>query len=94
MIPGKLANESGNGLVFVSASELKIDKVINLYGNMVDKNNVAESMLQTSYNITTGLDVAVNMYYRKDEESIRYHYIDHGYYSGSTAYVVIEYTKK
>lgn len=94
VISGKIANESGNALVFANVSELMVDRVINFYGNMIDKNNRAQITLQTSYNATAGLDAAVNMYYRNDDGNIYYHFKDNGFYPGCTAYVVIEYTKQ
>ncbi|WP_313187361.1 hypothetical protein [Lacrimispora sp.] len=94
VISGKIANESGNALVFANVSELMVDRIINFYGNMIDKNNRAQITLQTSYNATTGLDAAVNLYYRNDDCNIYYHFKDNGFYPDCTAYVVIEYTKK
>lgn len=95
VIPGTLAKDSGTSLVFANVSELKIDRVINLYGNTNGRNNEIQITLQTSYNATTGLNAAVNMYYGTETGNMLYHYVNvDGYYSGSTAYVVIEYTKK
>lgn len=95
VIPGKLAEESGTSFVFANVSELKIDRVINLYGNMIGMNNKIQITLQTSYNATTALNAAVNMYYDIETENIRYHFVNvQGNYSGCSANVIIEYTKK
>ncbi|WP_349947329.1 hypothetical protein ABFV83_02250 [Lacrimispora sp. BS-2] len=95
VIPGKLANDSGNGIVFANVSDLKIDKVVNLYGNLVDGVGNAQIMLQTSLNRTNGLFAAVNVYYYNNNGNIVYHFLNNdGLYSGATANVIIEYTKK
>jgi hypothetical protein len=95
VITGKLAKESGNGIVFANVSDLKIDKVIDLYGNLLDGVSNAQVMIQTSYNRTNGLFGAVNMFYGNDTGNIFYHFFNNdGFFSGSTAYVIIEYTKK
>lgn len=94
VISGTLAVNSGNSIVFANVPELNIDRVINLYGNMVEKQNV-QITLQTSYNRTNGLFAAINMCYNNTTKSIDYHFLNNeGTYSGCTAYVVIEYTKK
>lgn len=95
VIVGKLAEESSNGIVFANVSDLKIDRVINLFGNLIDKTSVAQIMLQTSLNRTNGLFGAVNMFYGNETGNIFYHFLNNdGQYSGCTANVVIEYTKK
>jgi len=94
VITGKLANESGNVLVFADVPELNIDRVVNLYGNMTEKQD-AQITLQTSYNRTDGLFASINFAYSNVTKSINYHFLNNkGFYSGCTAYVVIEYTKK
>ncbi len=95
VIPGALANDNGNGYLFKNVSELNIDRVINLYGNLTDNANIAQVMLQTSYNRTDGLFGAVNVFYDTTTGNINYHLFNNkGYYSGTTVYVVIEYTKQ
>ncbi|MBE5985686.1 MAG: hypothetical protein E7248_20615 [Paenibacillaceae bacterium] len=95
VITGKLAEQNGIGLVFAKVPELNIDRVINLYGNMTDNHNEAQITLQTSYNRPEGLFAAVNMAYDIQNSTIKYHFLNNeGYYSGCTANVVIEYTKK
>ena len=95
VITGTLAKDSGNSIVFANVSDLKIDKVIDLYGIFVDVNGTAQSTLQSSYNRTNGLFAAVNMFYGNENGDIFYHYLNNnGYYSGATANVIIEYTKK
>ena len=95
VIVGKLAEESGNGIVFANVSDLKIDRVINLFGNLIDNTSVAQIMLQTSLNRTNCLFGAVNMFYGNETGNIFYHFLNNdGQYSGCTANVVIEYTKK
>ncbi|WP_186424146.1 hypothetical protein [Lacrimispora celerecrescens] len=95
VIPGTLANESGNGIVFTNVSDLKIDKVVNLYGNLVDGVNNSQIMLQTSYNRTNGLFGAVNLFYQNNNGNIFYQFLNNdGFFSGVTAYVIIEYTKQ
>lgn len=95
VIPGTLAKDSGNGIVFANVSDLKIDKVVNLYGNLVDGVGNAQIMLQTSLNRTNGLFAAVNVYYYNNNGNIVYHFLNNdGLYSGATAYVIIEYTKQ
>jgi len=94
VISGTLAVNSGNSIVFANVPELNIDRVINLYGNMVEKQNV-QITLQTSYNRTNGIFAAINMCYNNTNKSIDYHFLNNeGTYSGCTAYVVIEYTKQ
>ncbi|HCD46245.1 MAG TPA: hypothetical protein DEQ64_21495 [Lachnoclostridium sp.] len=91
VITGTLANESGNGFVFANVSDLKIDRVINLYGNMIQNNGEVQVMLQTSF----GSFGAVSMYYGIKTGNISYYFLNNnGQYSGCTAYVVIEYIKK
>ncbi|WP_349947328.1 hypothetical protein ABFV83_02245 [Lacrimispora sp. BS-2] len=95
VISGTLTSNSGNSIVFASVSELNIERLINLYGNMIDKNNRAQITLQTSYDEPGKLVAAVNMFYDNADGSIYYHLLNNnGKYSGCTAYVVIEYTKK
>lgn len=95
VIPGKLAKDSGNIITFANVSDLKIDKVINLYGNAKENNNVVQLTLQTSYNIPTGLNGAINMFYDSSNGNIYYCFLNNnGTYSGSVANVIIEYTKK
>ncbi len=95
VISGKLANQSGNGLKFANVSGLKIDRMVNLYGNMSDNNNDIQITLQTSYNKTDGLSSAVNMAYSNVTGDIGYHLLGtQASYAGATAYVVIEYTKQ
>ena len=95
VIPGKLAKDSGAALLFANVSELMIDRVINLSGNMIGYNDTHHITLQTSYDAPTGLKSAVNMYYNYKTGDILYHFLDLlKYYSEQTAYVVIEYTKK
>lgn len=95
VIQGKLANDSGNGIVFANVSDLKIDKVVNLYGNLVDGVGNSQIMLQTSYNRTNGLFGAVNLFYHNNNGNIFYHFLNNdGLFSGVTAYVIIEYTKQ
>lgn len=95
VITGKLAIENSNKCTFANVSDLEIDKVINLYGNMVDKNNLFQVTLSASINRPEGMYAAINMYYGMATGEIYYSYLNNkGDYSGSTAYVVIEYTKK
>ncbi len=95
VIPGKLANDSGNGIVFANVSELKVDRLINMYGNMTDKGSINQIVFPISYNRTNGLFGAVNMFYNNENGNIFYHFFNNdGQYSGCTANVVIEYTKK
>lgn len=95
VISGKLANQSGNGLIFANVSNLKIERMVNLYGNMSDVNNDYQITLQTSYNQSDRLDTAVNMSYSSATGDIGYNLLGtQASYAGSTAYVVIEYTKK
>jgi len=95
VISGTLEEQNGIGLVFANVSDLKIERVINIYGNLVDNQGVAHVMLQTSYNRTDGLFAAANMFYDSNTQQIRYHFFNNkGLYSGSTAYVILEYTKQ
>lgn len=94
VITGNLAEQNGSAHVFTNASELEIEKVINLYGNLIDKDDY-QLMIQTSYNEPRGLYAAVNMYYSTQNGNMYYHLFNNsGSISGRTAYVVIEYTKK
>jgi hypothetical protein len=94
VIPGKLANDSGNGLVFANVSGLKVDRVVNLYGTMTNKDGTGQAVFPVSYNMTSGLQYAINMYYNLEAGDIAYHFLNTGgSYSGCTAYVVLEYTK-
>jgi len=95
VITGTLANESGNSIVFASVPELKIDQLINLYGNMIDKNKVANLVFPMSYARTNGLFAAVNMCYNAAACTLDYHFLNNnGDYAGCAANVVIEYTKR
>ncbi len=95
VISGTLAKDGANAIIFANVSDLKINQVINLYGNAIGKTVADHMILQTSYNRTSGLFTAVNMFYNEDTANLYYNFIDtNGVYSGSTAYVVIEYTKK
>lgn len=95
VISGKLANDSGNSLVFANVPELNIDKLINLSGNMIGNQNTVQTTMQFSNNRTDGLFGAINMAYNMDKKTIDYHFLNNkGGYSGCTAYVVLEYTKK
>lgn len=94
VIIGTLAKDNGNSLSFATIPELNIDRTINIYGNMIEKQDV-HIMLQTSYDGTNGLIAAVNMAYNSKTKSIDYNFLNNnGTYSGCTACVVIEYTKK
>lgn len=95
MIVGKLAKEIGTGFVFAEVPELNIDRVIKLYGNMTDNHDESHMMLPIPLNQPGGLSGAMNMVYNIKEKAIKYHLLNNvGYFSGCTAYVVIEYTKK
>lgn len=95
VISEKLAKDSGNDIVFANISDLTIDKLVNLYGNYADEVSNAQGILQTSYNRTNGLLTAVNMFYNADTENIYYNFITtNGTFSGSTAFLILEYTKK
>lgn len=95
VIAGTLAKDSGNGIIFANVSDLKINQLINLYGNAIGKTVADHMILQTSYNRPSGLFTAVNMFYNADTENVYYNFINtNGTYSGSTACVIIEYTKK
>jgi hypothetical protein len=95
VIAGTLAKDSGNKYTFANVSDINIDQVINLYGNVVNKDTTEQTTLQTSFNRTTGLFTAVNMFYNRETENIYYNFINtDGGLSGSTANVVLEYTKK
>jgi hypothetical protein len=95
VIPGTLAKDSGNALVFANVSELKVDRLINIYGNGKENNDIVQFTLPTSHNLTTGLTAAINMYYHSETGNILYHFLNNsGKYSGCAANVVIEYTKK
>ncbi|MBS5955491.1 MAG: hypothetical protein KIC73_01115 [Clostridiales bacterium] len=95
VIPGKLAKNSGNIITFANVSDLKIDRVINLYGNAVDEVYKGQITLQMSFNRTDGLEAAVNMYYDTPSANILYHFLNNGgSLSGIAANVIIEYTKK
>ena len=95
VITGKLADKSGDALVFANVSELEIDELINLYGKLSDKNNLNKMAIPVSFNQVSGVYYAVNMYYGVETGNIFYHLLNsYGAYSGCTAYVVLEYTKK
>ncbi len=95
VIPGRLAVEDGKKYTFANVSDLKIDKVIDLYGNMVDKNNLFQVALSVSINRPEGMYAAVNMYYGMETGDIYYSFLNNkGDYSGCAANVIIEYTKK
>lgn len=95
VIAGTLAINNGNSLVFTNVSALQIGRLINLHGNMIDKDNTAQIVMPISYNRTNSLVGAVNMYYDMGTSDIKYHFLNNdGAYCGCTAYVIIEYTKK
>lgn len=95
VISGKVAEKSGNDLVFADISDLKINSLISLYGNLTDNQGISQITLQTSYNRTNGSLAAINMYYGNETSKIFYDFLNNdGYYSNCTANVVIEYTKK
>lgn len=95
VITKTLAKGSGASLVFANVSELMIDRVINLSGNMIGYNDTFHITLQTSYDAPTGLKSAVNMYYNYKTGDILYHFLDSlEIYAGKTANVIMEYTKK
>lgn len=95
VITGTLANESGNSLVFADVSGLNIDRLVDLYGSATNKAETGQIVLQTSYNRTDALPVAVNMVYDAGAGELQYYFVNvGGFYSGASAYVVIEYTKK
>lgn len=95
VISGKLANDSGDNLIFASILDLKIDRLISLNGSMSHNDNGVQIVFPISYNKTSGLLGAVNMFYDVTTGNVNYHLLNNkGYYSGATAYVIIEYTKK
>ena len=95
VITGKLAEENGDAYVFANVSDLNVDRLVSLYGTMTDNHDLSQITLQTSYNRTYGELAGINMYYSKINGDILYHFLNcEGYYSGCTAYVIIEYTKK
>lgn len=95
VIPGTLAKDSGNALVFANVLELKVDRLINIYGNGKENNDIVQFTLPTSHNLTTGLTAAINLYYHSETGNILYHFLNNsGKYSGCAVNVVIEYTKK
>lgn len=95
VVQGALAKDSGTPLVFANVSDLEIDQLVNLYGNTKENNNIVQLTLQTSYNLPTGLNGAINMYYNSSNGNIYYCFLNNnGTYSGSVANVIVEYTKK
>lgn len=95
VIPGTLAKDNGDAIVFANVSDLMIDKLINLYGNMPHNDNSHQIVFPMSYSTATGIYAAINMCYQKQTGNILYNFLNNGgTYSGSTAYVVIEYTKQ
>ncbi|MFT4107728.1 MAG: hypothetical protein QM657_18395 [Lacrimispora sp.] len=95
VISGKLPVDSAEKYAFANVSDLKVDKLINLYGNMVDKYNKFQVVMQTTITRADGSSAAVVMYYGVENEYIYCFFSNNrGDYSGCTAYVVIEYTKK
>ncbi len=95
VITGTLAKDSGNGIIFGNISDLKVDQLIKLYGNMPFKDNSYQIAFPISYNEPKGVSAAINMYYDVHTGNICYYFLNHsGFYSGCTAYVVIEYTKQ
>ena len=74
VITGKLAIENNNKCTFANVCDLEIDKVINLYGNMVDKNNLFQVTLSASINRPEGMYAAINMYYGMATGEIYYSY--------------------
>ena len=95
VITGSLVKDSVGSVKFANVSDLSIDSMINLYGNAKENNNVVQLTLQTSYNIPTGLNGAINMFYDSSNGNIYYCFLNNnGTYSGSVANVIIEYTKK
>lgn len=94
VIVGTMQKESGP-FAFADVADLEIDRLIDLYGNMVDNHNDAHITLQFSLSTLNGIPAAVNMYYTSQEEKIMCYLLNNsGLYSGSTAYVILEYTKK
>uniref|UniRef100_UPI000AEF53A4 hypothetical protein n=1 Tax=Clostridium sp. NkU-1 TaxID=1095009 RepID=UPI000AEF53A4 len=82
----KLANESGNGLLFANVSELKIKQLINLFGNLTHNDNSMQIVFPVSYNEPNRLTAAVNMYYSNATGNILYHFLNNsGLYSGCMA---------
>ncbi|WP_313347475.1 hypothetical protein [Lacrimispora sp.] len=95
VITGKLADKSGDALVFANVSDLGIDELINLHGKLSDKNSLNQIAFPVSFNQVGGVYYAVNMYYGVETGNIFYHLLNsYGAYSGSTAYAILEYTKK
>lgn len=95
VLSGHLEINSGNACVFTDVSDLFIERLINLYGNMIDNQGVGHITMQTSYNSAQGINASVNMFYKSTTKKIHYHFLNcGGAYSGCTAYVVLEYTKK
>ena len=95
VIVGKLAEESGGAQLFANVPELNIDRVIKLYGNMNQNENLYQIVFPVSFNEPSGVFAEINMYYDVKANNILYHFLNNaGQYSGCTAYVIIEYTKK
>lgn len=95
VISGKLAKDSGSGILYANVSNLKIDRLISLCGNLSHNENGGQIVFPISYNEPSRVVAAVNMYYDNNNANIYYHLLNNGgLYSGATAYVIIEYTKK
>ncbi|WAJ24066.1 hypothetical protein [Lacrimispora xylanolytica] len=95
VITGTLANDSGNNIVFATIPELNIEQLINIQGNMIYKNKAGHIVFPVSYASTNGLFAAINMAYNEIKSTLEYHFLNNGGdYSGCTANVIIEYTKK
>lgn len=74
VITGTFVVDSGNALVFTNVSDLKIDRLINLYGNSMENNNIVQFTLPANHITTVGTNAAVNMYYHSGNGNILYHY--------------------
>nr|WP_024837827.1 hypothetical protein [Clostridium sp. 12(A)] len=62
---------------------------------MIYKNKAGHIVFPVSYASTNGLFAAINMAYNEIKSTLEYHFLNNGGdYSGCTANVIIEYTKK
>ena len=89
------AKSGTTGHLFANVSDLSIERMIRLYGNMSDNTNNSQIVIPVNF-IMEGVPIssAISMWYRPPEGNIYYTFINNGgKYSSCTVYLVLEYTK-
>lgn len=99
VIESTAPKDSGDGIILADVSHLAIERIIRLYGNLIDKSGACRVPFPITYTLhdNTGnpyINAAVNPWVDKNNGTLRMNFINNGgSYSNCKMYIVLEYIK-